>query len=201
MTGGRRKTSDLGLPESRIEIPARPSSSMASRRRYVALLRAITNVPMKPFRDALEEMGFTNVESYATSGNLLFDAQPTDARALERRIAECVGTDAFVRTRTELARVVARDPLNAIVMFLERAPTTVRTRAFRDLDFREPIPVLRGRTLYYSYPLLLRGRKTPLDIEDALGVRGTFRTSRVVATLLVRMSDERRDGRAGSTGR
>jgi len=27
---------------------------MVSRRRYVALLRAISNVPMKPFRDATE---------------------------------------------------------------------------------------------------------------------------------------------------
>jgi uncharacterized protein (DUF1697 family) len=154
----------------------------------VALLRAITNMPMKPFRDAMEEMGFTDVESYATSGNLLFDAPTTDARALERRIGRRLGTDAFVRTRTEMARVVAQDPLDAIVMFLQRPPTTARKRAFLDLDVREPRPVLRGRTLYLSYPLLLRGRRTPLDVEDALAVRGTFRTSRVVATLLARMS-------------
>lgn len=158
-----------------------------SRRRYVALLRAITNVPMQPFRDAMEEMGFTDVASYGTSGNLLFDAPTTDAGALEHRIAERFGTDALIRTRIEMARVVAQDPLGEIVMFLERPPAAAKKRAFLDLDVRDPRPVLRGRTLYFAYPLVRRGRRTPLDIEDALGVRGTFRTSRVVRTLLARM--------------
>jgi Protein of unknown function (DUF1697) len=162
---------------------------MTSRRRYVALLRAITNVPMKPFRDAMEDMGFTDVESYATSGNLLFDAPTTDARSLERRIAKRLDTDAFVRTRAEMARVVAQDPLHGIVMFLERAPTPATKRALLALDFVEPHPVLAGRAVYFSYPLLLRGRRTPFDVEDTLGVRGTFRTSRVAAILLDRMSD------------
>jgi uncharacterized protein (DUF1697 family) len=143
---------------------------------------------MQPFRDAMEKMGFTDVESYGMSGNLLFDAPTSDARALECRIAERFGTDAFVRTRTEMAGVVARDPLGEIVMFLARPPTAAKRRAFEDLDVEDPRPVLRGRTLFFSYPLLLRGRRTPLDIEDALGVRGTFRTSRVVRTLLARMS-------------
>ena len=157
-------------------------------RRFVALLRAITNVPMKPFRDAMHEMGFADVQSYGMSGNLLFEASTTDAGALERRIARRFGTDAFVRTRAEMARAVAKDPLKAIVMFLERPPSAARRRAFLELEFQEPRPVLSGRTLYFSYPLLLHGRRTPLDIEAALGVRGTFRTSRVAAALLSRMS-------------
>jgi uncharacterized protein (DUF1697 family) len=165
---------------------------MVSRRRYVALLRAISNLPMQPFRDAMQDMGFTDVQSYGMSGNLLFDAPPADARALERRIGERFGTDAFVRTRAEIARVVAGDPLDAIVMFLDRPPTAARKRAFLGLDVQAPRPVLRGRTLYFSYPLLLSGRRTPLDVEDALGVRGTFRTSRVVSTLLARLSERTR---------
>jgi uncharacterized protein (DUF1697 family) len=109
-----------------------------SRPRYVALLRAITNVPMKPFRRALEELGFTDVESYATSGNLLFNARASDPAALERRIAARVGTAAFVRTRTEMARVVAQDPLGAMIMFLAHPPTAAKRHSFLDLDFQEP---------------------------------------------------------------
>jgi uncharacterized protein (DUF1697 family) len=144
---------------------------------------------MQPFRDAMEELGFTDVESYATSGNLLFNAPATDPRSLERRIAARFGTQAFVRTRAEMARVVAHDPLGAIVMFLAHPPAAAKRRAFLDLDFQEPLPVLRGRTIYFSFPLLVRGRRTPFDIERALDVKGTFRTARVVATLLARMSD------------
>jgi uncharacterized protein (DUF1697 family) len=144
---------------------------------------------MKPFRDAMEELGFTDVESYATSGNLLFGAPARDTGSLERRIAARLGTQAFVRTRAEMARVVDQDPLGAMVMFLADPPTAAKKRAFLDLDFRDPRPILRGRTIYFSFPLLLRGRRTPFDIERALDVKGTFRTARVTATLLARMSD------------
>ena len=163
-----------------------------SQLRYVALLRGITNMPMKPFREALEELGFTDVESYATSGNLLFNARATDPASLERRIAARFHTAVFIRTRSEMARVVAQDPLGAIVMFLAHPPAAAKKRAFLDLDFQEPHPVLRGRTLYLSFPLLLRGRRTSLDIERALDVEGTFRTARVASTLLARMSDRSR---------
>jgi uncharacterized protein (DUF1697 family) len=166
-----------------------------NRPRYVALLRGITNMPMKPFRDAMEDLGCTDVESYATSGNLLFNARSSNPASLERRIAARFHTAAFVRTRTEMARVVAQDPLRAIVMFLAHPPAAAKKRAFLELDFLEPHPVLRGRTLYLSFPLRLRGRRTPLDIERALDVRGTFRTARVVAMLLARMSDRSKGSR------
>jgi hypothetical protein len=104
-----------------------------SRPRYVALLRAITNVPMKPFRRALGELGFTDVESCATSGTLLFNARARGPAALERRIATRVGTAAFVRTRIEMARVVAEDPLGAMVVFLAHPPAAAAKRhAFLD---------------------------------------------------------------------
>jgi hypothetical protein len=120
---------------------------------------------MKPFRRALEELGFTDVESYATSGNVLFNARASDPAALERRIAGRVGTAAFVRTRTEMARVVAQDPLGAMVMFLAHPPAAAKRHAFLDLDFQEPHPVLRGRTVYISFSLLLRGRRTPFAVN------------------------------------
>jgi hypothetical protein len=137
----------------------------------------------------LGELGFTDVESYATSGNLLFNARSSDPAALERRIAARVGTAVFVRTPTEMARVVAQDPLGAMVMFLAHPPAAAKRHGFLDLDFQEPHPVLRGRTVFFSFPLLLRGRRTPFDIERALDVEGTFRTARVAAALLARMLD------------
>jgi hypothetical protein len=75
-------------------------------------------------------------------------------------------------------------------MFLARAPTAARRRAFLALDFEEPRPVLRGRTLYYVYPARRRGRRSPFDLERALGVPGTFRTARVVGRLLALISEE-----------
>lgn len=156
--------------------------------RYVAFLRAISNVGMKPFRDRMEALEFTDVESYGMSGNLLFNARGSDKAAMEKRIAARLGTPAFVRTRTELTRIVGQDPFDSSILFLDRAPTKAKREAFRGLDFEARPPVLRGKTAYFVYPANLRGKRTPLDFEKALGVQGTFRSSRVVRRILEIMS-------------
>jgi hypothetical protein len=159
--------------------------------RYVAFLRAISNVSMEPFRRAMEDLGFADVESFGMSGNLLFNARNGRASSLEDRIAARVRTDAFVRTRLELARMLAGDPFRSAVMFLARPPSAARHRAFRRLAFSGPRPVIRGKTVSFVYPSSLRGTRAPLDFEAVLGVRGTARSFRVVARVLERMSGAR----------
>jgi hypothetical protein len=146
---------------------------------------------MRPFRRALEELGFTAVESYGTSGNLLFNSARSATRQLERRIARRLGKAAFVRTRSALGRVVAQDP------FRDRGGVSALPRASADRRTAARVPRAGVRRAsagapgpdYYVYPARLRGRRTPFDFERTLGVRGTFRTSRVVDRLLARMSE------------
>jgi uncharacterized protein (DUF1697 family) len=56
-------------------------------RRYVALLRGISNVRMQTFREALTDLGFTDVESYGRSGNLLFNSHNSDTHQHEDDIS------------------------------------------------------------------------------------------------------------------
>lgn len=163
------------------------STQVGMQQRYIALLRAITNVEMKSFRVRMEELGFAHVQSYGTSGNLLFNADQSDRAALERRIAARFGTAAMVRTRRELAEIVAQDPYTSDILFLANAPTPAHRRTFLRLDFETPRPVLRGKTLYFAHPARLRGKRTPFEFERALGVQGTARSARVVRELLARM--------------
>ncbi|HEY7470907.1 MAG TPA: DUF1697 domain-containing protein [Gemmatimonadota bacterium] len=165
------------------------------KRRYVAFLRAISNVGMKPFRQAIEELGFADVESYGMSGNLLFNARGTDTAGMERRIARRLSAPAFVRTRAELARIVGRDPYGSSILFLARAPTKAKREAFRALEFEARPPILSGKTAYYVWPARLRGKRTPLDLERVLGVQGTFRSSRVVRRLVELMAKDARPKR------
>jgi Protein of unknown function (DUF1697) len=162
--------------------------------RYAALLRAISNVGMASFRKAMEELGFAEVESYGMSGNLLFTAHRSDPASLERHIAKRFGTPAFVRTRLELARVVAHDPFRAAVLFLAHPPPAARRRAFMQLDFEVPRPVLERSTLYFVYPARLRGKRGPFDFEAALGVSATARSAGMVGRLLGRMSEQSAKG-------
>ena len=161
-------------------------------RRYVALLRAISQAQMEPYRKAMEELGLTDVDSFGMSGNLMFNARGWNKETIERRITSRLGTTAIVRTRAELATILAADPFGArrgaAVFFLVRPPTAARRRALLQLDFAEPRPVLRGAALFHVWPTTLHGRKTPVNFEKILGVRGTDRTSRVVAGILARMT-------------
>jgi uncharacterized protein (DUF1697 family) len=160
--------------------------------RYVALLRAISNVAMQPFRQAMEELGFTDVQSYGMSGNLLFNSPGSNTETLERRIAARLRVPAFVRSRSELRRVMAAYPFvnrpGASILFLARSPAAARRRAFLDLAFEPPRPVLRGKTVSFVHPATMQGKRAPLDFERLLNVQGTARSAAVVSRLLARMS-------------
>ncbi len=88
--------------------------------RYVAFLRAINvggrNVKMDRLREVFESLGFTNVETFIASGNVIFEWQDQDTRALERqieaRLLESLGyhVDTFIRSSQELADVIAYQP-------------------------------------------------------------------------------------------
>lgn len=165
-------------------------SVIVMRKRYAALLRAISNVEMKPFRNSMERLGFTDVESYGMSGNLMFNAARSDLASLERRITAEFDTAALVRTGRELARIIRQDPFSSSILFLTRAPTAARRRAFLQLDFESPRPVLHGKTVYFVHPARLPGKRTSFDFERALGILGTARSAKVVQGLLARMSND-----------
>ena len=120
--------------------------------RYVALLRAINVgghvVKMDRLRALFEALGFTNVETFIASGNVLFDAAARDASALERCIEKHLGqalgyeVATFLRTPAELAALAALDPFgvgvakspSVYVTFLREPPPPVyvaRLEGFR----------------------------------------------------------------------
>ena len=84
---------------------------------YIAFLRAINVgghvVKMDRLRQLFEALGFSGVETFIASGNVLFEAGSGDAAALERRIEltlrEALGYDVatFIRTDAELKAVAA----------------------------------------------------------------------------------------------
>ncbi len=155
---------------------------------YVALLRAITNVGMRSFRKKMERMGFTDVKSYGMSGNLIFNSKRADSASLESRIAARMRTATVVRTRRDLARTAAWEPFGSVIRFLTRAPTAARRRAFLRLEMAAPRPVLRGKNVFFKSPATLRGKRTPINFEWALGVQGTARSARVVCGILAQMA-------------
>jgi uncharacterized protein (DUF1697 family) len=91
--------------------------------RYIAFLRAINvggrTVKMDVLRSHFVRLGFTNVETFIASGNVIFETAPAAHRELEdrieaelwRRLGYEVAT--FVRSAADVARIVTQRPFDA----------------------------------------------------------------------------------------
>lgn len=90
--------------------------------KYVALIRGIgPGDPQKTNQKlcgALESLGFSNVESVISSGNVIFESDEDDARKLEEMIEaawpKLLGFEAttIVKSQAQLQKLLAADPFN-----------------------------------------------------------------------------------------
>lgn len=91
--------------------------------RFIAFLRAINvgghNVKMETLRALFVELGFTNVETFISSGNVIFETNARNAKTLEEKIAShlkaALGYEVatFLRTDAEVQEVANYDPFPA----------------------------------------------------------------------------------------
>ena len=92
--------------------------------KFIAFLRAINvgghNVKMELLRAEFESMGFTNVETFIASGNVIFHSRSKDEAALTRKIEkqlrESLGydVDTFLRSEAELSEIAKYIPFPQI---------------------------------------------------------------------------------------
>jgi uncharacterized protein (DUF1697 family) len=83
--------------------------------RYIAFLRAINvgghTVKMEDLRGIFNGLGFSNVETFIASGNVIFESNIKDSKALEKKIAAQLEASlgfevaTFIRTNSELAKI------------------------------------------------------------------------------------------------
>jgi uncharacterized protein (DUF1697 family) len=85
--------------------------------RQVALLRGINvggrQVAMARLREVFGELGYSDVKTYVNSGNVVFSGRKAGHRKIEDAVEAAFGwrIPIVLRTRDELAAIVAADPL------------------------------------------------------------------------------------------
>lgn len=172
-------------------------------RRYIAFLRAINvggrTVKMDHLRRLFADMGFTNVETFIASGNVIFETGETDAAALEKRIEaglqDGLGyrVDTFLRTPAELAAVAAQWPFSdadraaphtLFIAFVGAPPGEAGWE--RLLGFTTPVDAFHadGREVYWLRRDAV-GESSFAGglLEKALGMPATVRNGRTVAKI------------------
>lgn len=93
--------------------------------KYVALLRGIAptnpNMHNDKLRKVFENLGFTNVQTVISSGNVLFDSPSSDIKKLEDTIEKALpqklgfSSTTIIRSREQLQNMVKSDPFKGKV--------------------------------------------------------------------------------------
>jgi len=171
--------------------------------RHVVLLRGINigsrnRVAMPALREALEEAGFTDVQTYLQSGNVVLEsrAKPeTVRRKVEKLIADRFGLEiaVVVRTKAELAAIVKRNPHAKVatnpkayqVTFLEQKLAAKVVRELEQAAADDEKVVVAGREVYAWHPRTVARSKLWAKLAgQGLGVTATSRNWTTVEALL-----------------
>jgi uncharacterized protein (DUF1697 family) len=176
--------------------------------RYVALLRGIAplnpNMRNQKLRSVVESLGFHNVETVISSGNVVFDADSRDVSELEARIEEAwpeqlgFQSTTIIRTGDQMHDLVAKRP------FGERANTPATSlqvtflKQEPDVDLQVPYtPDTGGYTIVAIDDRVicsvvdLTGSRTPdlmRWLEKMLGKEITTRTWKTVHRIVQKLS-------------
>ena len=168
--------------------------------KYAAFLRAVNVggrvVKMEALRALFTDMGFSNVQTFIASGNVVFQSPQRSVgrveQAIEQRLHEALGysVTTFVRSLPELAALAehplvsgdaVEDGAGLYVAFVREKPTAEATRKLMALATEaDAFHVYQHHVLW-----LVRGRFSDSQLsgpslERALGIPATVRNSTTV---------------------
>lgn len=186
------------------------SSDSAIMPKYVALLRAINvgghTVKMEYLRGLFEASGFTNVETFIASGNVIFESRSSNPQALERKIEkhlqETLGYEVktFVRAISELAAVAAYKPFSdseltnesnsLFIGFVADSPADEAKRKLLSCSGEFDDLHVQGREIYWlcRTRMMSDSKFSGALLEKILGMRATFRNSTTIRKIAAKYS-------------
>ena len=177
--------------------------------KYVTFLRAINVggrniIKMEALRGMFESMGFTNVESYIQSGNIIFESRQKTLTSLRSKIETALKNSlgyevgVSVVSASDLAAIVEQDPFKDVdadedvmlfVTFLSSEPLATPKLPLTSEKENVEVIALHGRAAF----IVSRRKKNGMFgfpnnfIEKAWGVSGTTRNWSTVKKLMDRI--------------
>jgi uncharacterized protein (DUF1697 family) len=163
--------------------------------KHIAFLRAINvgghNVKMDSLRQLFESLGFSNVETFIASGNIIFEAKAGNTKTLEMKIETCLHealgykVATFIRTDAEVAEIAKYKPfpqsqLDAAaalnIGFLSNALDDSAKQKLMSLRTEIDDFHIHRREIYWLCKKKQSDSKiSNVVIEKALGVKSTLR--------------------------
>lgn len=176
---------------------------------YVALLRGIgpTNPNMRPakLKEAFEKMGFQNVRTVISSGNVVFESSSKKSAVLEKKIEKSLPklldftNTTIIRNKQEIAALIKKDPAKGIihgaknyvlVTFLQDHSSKLRSflrqgQAFRTLGiYKREICIVVNMENTHTPNIMLK-------LEKEFGKAITSRTWKTIERISRKMTEEK----------
>jgi uncharacterized protein (DUF1697 family) len=169
--------------------------------KYVAFLRAINVgghiVKMDQLRNLFEALGFTNVETFIASGNVIFDSHTRNTASLERKVEKHLQKElgyavaTFVRTIADLPDIIRYEPFDKselededntlYVGFLAEEPSTAAAEKLRSCATEVDLFQVSGREVYWLLRTKFSESKfSGAKLEKTLGMSTTLRNSNTI---------------------
>jgi uncharacterized protein (DUF1697 family) len=169
---------------------------------YIAMLRGINvsgqkKIKMADFKNHLQELKFSDVQTYIQSGNAVFKNKKSAPKALETKISKKIleeygfEVSVIVKNPEELMDVLENNPfvkdkdLNRLyVTFLSNEPTSDNLENLKGIDHTPEEYVLKGKTIYFYSPYGYgRAKMNNNFFENKLKVTATTRNWKTVNKL------------------
>jgi len=176
--------------------------------KYVAFLRAINvgghTVKMDHLRGLFEAMGFSNVETFIASGNVIFDSKSKSTKVLESKIERALEDNlgykvaTFIRSIPELAAVARYAPFpdcgdegNVLyIAFVGDLPDDESKQRLLSFSTKVDDFHIYGREVYWLNRKKLGPSEFPggAKFEKSLGMLATLRNSNTVVKIVLKYS-------------
>ena len=170
--------------------------------RWIALFRGINvggnNIlPMKELVSDLKALKLENIRTYIQSGNVVFDFEQKNVKALAKTITEQIerqrgfGPQVLIISSNELQHAINANPFpNAVsdpkslhFFFLENPPAMPNVKALDQAKTPTETYLLRGSVFFLHAPEGIGRSKLATSAERHLGVAATARNYRTVAKI------------------
>jgi uncharacterized protein (DUF1697 family) len=175
--------------------------------KYVALLRGIgpsnPNMHQKKLVGVLEELGFNNVQGVISSGNVVFESDSADVKALQDKIQKAwpaklgFHSTTIIRSQQELQELVDKDPFRGeehsnknylLVTFFKNKPEIDFKFPYRPENRAYDLLGMYDRTIFSRVDLSGAGSPDLMSwLERQFGKEITSRTWKTVQRILKKM--------------
>lgn len=169
---------------------------------FIALLRGINvsgqkMIKMSDLKIHLQESGFTSIQTYIQSGNIIFRSDETDTNIIESLIKEKIlqkygfEVPTLVKTPEELIKVINDNPFrnkdleSVYVTFLSQEPSEINIFQIKTFNYSPEELVISAKNIYLHCPDGYGKAKMNNNfIENKLKVPATTRNWKTVNKLL-----------------